>query len=73
MARRKAQVRDIEAWFRFEKGRSCGGKRRFASEREAEDAAYLIRMQGGDELLAYRCRFCRAWHLGHGRAGQPPP
>ncbi len=62
-----AEHRDIERWFESERARSCGNKRRYESEREALDGAYLIRMQGGESLDAYRCRFCGGWHLGHSR------
>jgi hypothetical protein len=41
---------------------SCRRKRRFATEREADDAAYLARLQGR-ELRVYRCSWCRGWHL----------
>jgi hypothetical protein len=63
---------EIERWFESERARSCGRKRRYASEREALDAAYLIRMQGGEELSAYRCRFCGRWHLGHSLPDRGP-
>jgi hypothetical protein len=66
-----ADVADIERWFARRRARSCGEKRRYASEREARDAAYLIRMQTGERLAPYECFFCRCWHLGH--AGDEPP
>jgi hypothetical protein len=57
--------RDIEAWFSRERRRACAGKRRFRSEAEASQAARLVLLEYGEELVAYRCRFCRQWHLGH--------
>lgn len=41
---------------------ACRRKRRFASEREADDAAYLARMEGRS-LGIYRCDWCGGWHL----------
>jgi|GEM_PF-4438523 len=62
---RRQRATDLEAWFRFERGRSCGEKRRFRDEREASEAAYLVRIQTGEQLVAYQCRFCKRWHIGH--------
>jgi hypothetical protein len=56
---------DIQQWFDRRRDSSCGEKRQFESEREALDAAYLIRLQGGDRLDVYHCLFCHRWHLGH--------
>lgn len=41
---------------------ACRRKRRFASEREAEDAAYQARMEA-KELGTYSCLWCGGWHL----------
>jgi len=41
---------------------ACRRKRRFATEREAEDAAYRARMEGRS-LATYSCLWCRGWHL----------
>lgn len=41
---------------------ACRRKRRFASEREADDAAYQARMVGRS-LGIYRCDWCGGWHL----------
>jgi hypothetical protein len=41
---------------------TCRQKRRFPSEREADDAVYHARLEGRD-LRAYECAWCRGWHL----------
>jgi hypothetical protein len=41
---------------------ACPTKQRFASEREADDAAYRARMEG-TSLGIYRCAWCGGWHL----------
>lgn len=41
---------------------SCRQKRRFETEREADDAAYQARMDGR-ELGIYHCELCGGWHL----------
>jgi hypothetical protein len=56
---------DIEQWFARSKRRACGEKQRYADEREALEAAYFVRLHSGERLSAYRCPFCRYWHLGH--------
>ena len=41
---------------------ACLTKQRFATEREADDAAYRARMEG-TSLRIYRCPWCDGWHL----------
>lgn len=41
---------------------ACRRKRRFASEREADDAAYQARLEGRS-LGIYQCPWCHGWHL----------
>ncbi len=41
---------------------ACRRKRRFATEREAEDAAYRAKMEGRS-LGTYSCLWCGGWHL----------
>lgn len=41
---------------------ACRRKRRFQSEREADDAAYRARMEGRS-LGIYLCDWCGGWHL----------
>jgi hypothetical protein len=40
--------------------RSCDGKVRHATEAAARTAAEQV-----THLVAYRCRYCSGWHLGH--------
>jgi hypothetical protein len=48
---------------------ACRRKRRFATEREADDAAYRARMEGRP-LGIYECSWCGGWHL-TSRRGEP--
>lgn len=41
---------------------ACRRKRRFDTEREADDAAYAARMEGR-RLSTYQCEWCGGWHL----------
>jgi hypothetical protein len=41
---------------------ACKRKRRFSTEREAENAAYQARMDGR-ALGVYACPWCGGWHL----------
>ncbi|MBA2296497.1 MAG: hypothetical protein H0W14_00480 [Actinobacteria bacterium] len=41
---------------------ACRRKRKFNSEREADDAAYTARMEGRS-LGIYKCNWCGGWHL----------
>lgn len=41
---------------------ACRRKRRFAAERDADDAAYQARMEGR-QLGVYSCPWCGGWHL----------
>ena len=55
-------VPSAATWF---EQRSCRGKVRLTSRREARGAArYLVRLSGGT-VLPYHCRFCDGWHVGH--------
>ena len=40
----------------------CRSKRRYPTEREADDAAYRARMEGR-QLGIYLCDWCGGWHL----------
>jgi hypothetical protein len=40
-------------------------KTRYASEQEANRAAFGYRLEHGSDLLAYVCSFCQGWHLGN--------
>lgn len=52
------------------RGRSCTGKRRFDTDREARDLLVKMRRQktAGPLMGVYRCRFCEGFHLGHKRS-----
>lgn len=41
---------------------ACRSKRRFETEREADDAAYQAKMEGRT-LGVYQCSWCGGWHL----------
>lgn len=50
--------------------RQCQGKKAHSTRREAEYAAFLQR----DNMRAYRCEYCRRFHIGHpkrARASEP--
>jgi hypothetical protein len=52
----------------FENG--CAGKEAYPSKKAA-DSAQLFREQQGvpsQGMVAYNCKFCRQWHLGHSKA-----
>jgi len=47
---------------------ACSGKVKHKTEQEARRAlSYLMRGPNydGQQLVAYRCQFCRQFHLGH--------
>jgi hypothetical protein len=46
----------------FNEIQNCRRKRRFETEREADDAAYRARMEGR-RLGIYQCSVCGGWHL----------
>jgi hypothetical protein len=50
----------------------CRRKTRYATEREAEDAAYRARMEKGVELRTYACPWCHGWHLTRPRGKGSP-
>jgi hypothetical protein len=47
---------------------ACRRKKRFETEREADDAAYRARMEGR-RLGVYQCDWCGGWHLTSRRDG----
>lgn len=52
--------------------RSCTAKVRYASIAAAELEAKLLRRASGDDRFqAYRCPFCRAYHVGKGQMTAP--
>lgn len=51
------------------KGRSCDGKKRFGTHKEAQ--AHIDSMYKGKlaitRLVSYQCTYCAGWHVGHSR------
>lgn len=49
------------------KRRTCGAKTRYESLEVAKKAAFAhaLWIGGGGEMRAYRCRYCRKFHVGH--------
>jgi hypothetical protein len=65
-SRRHARRRDGPRRVRLSHWRSDGGqKTRFATEAEAERAAFQYRLEHGTDLVTYNCEFCGGWHLGN--------
>ncbi len=60
--RRSAELEATDALKAANRLQSCRSKRRFATEREADDALYQARMEG--RLLgSYQCDICGGWHF----------
>jgi len=45
----------------FAERRACAGKTKFPSRKNASARARVI----GGAMNAYRCSWCRGWHIGH--------
>ncbi len=43
---------------------ACDGKKRHQSKAEALKVRWVVRNRHG-KLMAYQCRWCNGWHLGH--------
>lgn len=50
---------------RSHKEKSCTGKIRHGSQRQARDHARELQVTGEPWVMAYRCRYCGGWHVGH--------
>lgn len=50
---------------RLQRRKACAGKVRHGSQEEATAHAIHLRRKDGDRVRAYRCPFCRSWHVGH--------
>ncbi len=48
--------------------RACANKRRYATRDEAFTSRDLAGRRTGAVMNAYRCHFCRGWHIGHAPA-----
>lgn len=57
----RATAKDMQRY------RSCGHKIRHPSLVTAEVHARTVVPRPGRTLEAYRCKFCRFWHVGHAR------
>lgn len=49
---------------RRQRRKSCEGKKRFTLK-EAKAAAYIQLKKYGNRLHVYKCKFCKAYHIGH--------
>lgn len=48
------------------KARQCGGKVRHRTRQHANWARIKTQEESGEmSLVAYQCRHCKGWHLGH--------
>ena len=45
------------------KNKACDSKNRYASRKEAEQAAAWCAAEGRRNLRVYRCKYCSGWHL----------
>jgi hypothetical protein len=45
--------------------RGCSGKTKYATASSAEQAASRARAKTGELIVAYECRFCFQFHIGH--------
>ena len=50
---------------RAERRRACDGKKRYATEAEAQPAVTSLWIQYQERTSAYHCRFCGGYHVGH--------
>lgn len=44
------------------------GKAQFPSPAAAERRRKQLKINRDDRLEVFRCKYCKLWHLGHGRA-----
>ena len=54
--------------------RSCLSKVRYTQQRGACQAMIRTRLDlglGQRALQVYLCRFCKGWHVGHAKTGEP--
>lgn len=47
------------------RARTCRHKRRYCRRWQAEEQARVSSAQSGGQIIAYSCRYCKGWHLGH--------
>lgn len=51
--------------------KACGSKRKFATEKEAQQQAYRVKNATGTTayVKAYKCAHCNCWHWGNRNGG----
>jgi hypothetical protein len=45
--------------------RQCRQKVMYLSRQKAEAEAFRLRQATGEKIQAYRCYWCKKWHVGH--------
>ncbi len=43
----------------------CSGKMGHQSQEQADDHRFQVLRRTGSYMRAYRCSFCKLWHVGH--------
>ena len=56
---------DKAAWYKKDKKKKCGRKVRYPDSEKAETAALHLMKVRGTHISAYKCPYCRYWHIGH--------
>lgn len=47
------------------KYRVCERKHVYRNQTEAKESAEHSSVASGEAIVAYKCRFCSCWHIGH--------
>lgn len=50
---------------RHQRRKACDGKRRYETSEEAVKLACYLTHRDGYPMRAYKCQFCRGYHVGH--------
>jgi len=45
--------------------KSCTGKIKYESKEDAVIKTIIIKRKTGEKLNAYKCKFCKRYHIGH--------
>ena len=56
---------------RRKQDRQCGRKVQYGNEALAWQKAYEARSRSGESIGAYRCPWCKWWHIGHKLTDKP--
>lgn len=68
---KRVEIRDRAHDPARHRARTCRGKKRYKRKSLAEDAAHWSSgRSGGDFIVAYLCRYCQGWHIGHIRKAE---